>query len=84
MDQKIYRQCLREYLRAALQKSDGSNAGVSNYLMQQVLPGRFTRHRAEKVRALGDLQRVFAEHRHWPVDMVLTYLGIKLEEVQPR
>lgn len=84
MNQKLYRQYMREYLRDALQKSDGSNAGVSNYLMQQIPPGRFTRHREEKARALTDVQRAFAEHRHWPVDMVLTYLGIKPEEVQAK
>ena len=82
MDQKMYRQCLREYLRDALQKSDGSNAGMSNYLMQQIEPGRFARNREEKIRALNEVQRVFSEHRHWPVDMIFTYLGIKLEEVQ--
>lgn len=84
MDQKIYRQCLREYLRAAWQKSDGTNAGMSNYLMQQIEPGRLTRHREEKIRALNDLQRAFSEHRHWPVDMVFTYLGVKMEEVQAK
>jgi hypothetical protein len=84
MDQKVYRQYLREYLRDALQKSDGSNAGMSNYLMQQIEPGRFTRYREEKIRALNDVQRTFSEHRHWPVDMVFSYLGIKIEEVQAK
>ncbi|MBM3130242.1 MAG: hypothetical protein FJ009_16655 [Chloroflexi bacterium] len=84
MDQKVYRQFLREFLRDASQKSDGSNAGMANFLMQQIQPGRFTRHRDEKIRALNDLQRAFSEHRHWPVDMVFTYLGIKPEEVQAK
>ena len=82
MDQKMYRQYLRQYLKDAFQNSDGTNAGMSGYLMQQIEPGRFTRNREEKIRALNDVQRTFAEHRHWPVDMVLTYLGIKPEEVQ--
>jgi hypothetical protein len=82
MDQKLYRQFMREYLREALEKSDGTNSGMSNYLMQQIEPGRFSRHRDEKIRALNEVQRTFSEHRHWPVDMIFTYLGIKQEEVQ--
>ncbi|MCI0476284.1 MAG: hypothetical protein L0Y55_08555 [Anaerolineales bacterium] len=82
MDQKVYRQFLREFLRDASQKSDGSNAGMASYLMQQIQPGRLARHRDEKIRALNDLNRAFSEHRHWPVDMIFTYLGIKPEEVQ--
>jgi hypothetical protein len=84
MDQKLYRQFLREYLKDAFHKSDGSNAGMSNYLMQQIEPGRLSRHRDERIRALNEVQRVFSEHRHWPVEMIFTYLGIKPEEVQSK
>jgi hypothetical protein len=39
--------------------------------------GLLVRHREEKRRALEDAQRAFDEHRHWPLEIILSQLGIE-------
>lgn len=80
MDIVIYRQNLEELIRDALANSDGSHAGISDYLHAKEKPGRLTRNRSEKQRALDDARRAFDEHRHWPVEIVVSHLGLDKKE----
>lgn len=84
LDHKQYKQFLREYIRDGIANSDGTNAGIIEWLMAQKEPGRFARHRAEKLRALMDARAAFNDHRQWPTAIVLSFIGIKPEELQTK
>jgi hypothetical protein len=79
MDIGQYRRYLKQYIREAVENSDGSNAGISGYLWEKQVGGLLITHKAEKLRALADARRAFDEHRHWPVDIVLSHLGVDLQ-----
>ena len=76
MDIVLYRKYLVEYVRAAYVNSDGSKYGMAEYLGTISYPGRFTRHKEEKRRALSDARIAFDEHRHWPLDIIVSHLGL--------
>jgi hypothetical protein len=38
--------------------------------------GILTRHKEEKKRALEDARTAFNEHRHWPMDIIISHLGL--------
>ncbi len=78
----VYRKFLYELLKEALENSDGSNAGISSYLWDKKITGLFTRHRKEKERALEDARKAFDDHRHWPVSIVISHLGLDPEELK--
>ncbi|NLG72791.1 MAG: hypothetical protein GX495_12225 [Chloroflexi bacterium] len=81
MDIGQYRRFVREYVKQALDNSDGSHQQIVEYLRSQVVKGLFVRHKEERKKALEDVQRAFEEHRHWPVDIVVSsYLGVDLKE----
>lgn len=84
LDHKQYKQFLREYIRDAIANSNGTNAGIIEWLMEQKEPGRFARHRAEKVRALTDARAAFNEHRQWPTEIILSFIGVKRDELQTK
>lgn len=77
----VYQRYLKEYIEEAIRYSDGSNAGISQYLSEKSPGGRFARNREEKKRALKDAHAAFEEHRHWPRSIVLSHLGVEIEEV---
>jgi hypothetical protein len=77
MDIGVYRQFLEKYVLDALQNSDGTVSGISNYLWNINVSGFLVRNRTEKQRALEDARHAFDSHRHWPVEIVLSHLGIK-------
>lgn len=81
MHLKKYQQFLEQYLRNALKNTDGSNKAVSSYLWEMKKPGVISRHKTEKSRALDDLRAAFDEHQHWPLEIILSHLGIEIEEV---
>lgn len=72
-----YREALAQYVNQALQHSDGTHAGISGYLWEVKVPRFLIKHRNEKLRALEDARQAFDEHRNWPVDVVLSHLGVK-------
>ncbi len=72
----IYKRYLTQFVREAIQNSDGSNAGISNYLWEKKVSGIFVQHRIEKERALSDARKAFDEHRHWPREIIISHLGI--------
>ncbi len=77
MDIGVYRQYLEKYVLEALQNSDGSVSGISNYLWNLKVSGIVVRNRTEKQKALDDARHAFDSHRHWPVEIVLSHLGVK-------
>jgi hypothetical protein len=81
MNFTLYREYLREYLTIALRESDGSNRGIAERLGEFQVRGLIVRHRDEKLRALSDARQAFDEHRHWPLEIVLSQLGFKREEL---
>ncbi|MFM8322259.1 MAG: hypothetical protein ACKOC5_15200 [Chloroflexota bacterium] len=78
----LYEQYLRQYLALAIRESDGTNRGIAERLGEIHPGGLFERHKDEKRRALQDARRAFDEHRHWPLDIVLSHLGIRLDELR--
>lgn len=76
MDIGAYRRSLKELVAEALENSDGSNAGISSYLWEKRISGLIVPKRAEKKLALDDARKAFDEHRHWPLEIVISHLGI--------
>jgi hypothetical protein len=76
VDIGAYRQAREKYVSEALQKSDGTHSGISGYLWNIKL-SRLTLNRYEKQRALEDARRAFDEHRQWPIDVILSHIGLK-------
>lgn len=77
MDLGVYRQYLEKYVLEAVQNSDGTVSGISNYLWNIKISGILVRNRTEKLKALEEAREAFDSHRHWPVEIVLSFLGIK-------
>ncbi len=78
MDIGAYRQYLEKYVTEAVQNSDGSISGISNYLWNIRISGILVRNRTEKQKALDDAREAFDSHRHWPLEIILSHLGVKL------
>ena len=74
-----YRQALEKYVTEAMQNSDGTHRGISSYLWDIKL-SRLTINRYEKQRALEDARHAFDDHRQWPVDVILSHLGLKAQK----
>jgi hypothetical protein len=84
MDIGKYRQSLEEYVREAIANSNGTTAGISEYLWNKKMAGRLTTSREEKRLALTDARKVFDEHRHWPIPIILSFLGIENKDLPPK
>jgi hypothetical protein len=80
MDGKLYLHYLNEFVTEAIHNSDGTKTGIINYLLNIPGPGRLSRHREEKTKALHDAQQAFNEHRHWPLEIILSHLGVEVKE----
>ena len=80
MDVERYRGYLQQYVGEAIQNSDGSNSGIYEYLDSIKPAGRFSAHKEEKRRALKDALGAFSEHRHWPLNIVLSHLGVEMPQ----
>jgi hypothetical protein len=85
VDIGAYRQALEKYVTEAVENSDGTHKGISSYLWNIKL-SRLTRSRYEKQRALEDARHAFDDHHQWPVDVILSHLGLKSQKQtdQPR
>lgn len=77
MDLRVYLHYLEQYVREALENSDGTNAGISGYLWDKRISGLLVRHRFEKQKTLSEARKAFGERRHWPVEIVLSHLGLQ-------
>jgi len=80
MNIERYQDYLQQYVQEAIQNSSGSNAAIYEYLEGIKPAGRFSAHREEKRRALKDAQVAFSEHRHWPLEIVLSHLGVEMPD----
>ena len=80
MDLLRYQEYLRQYVGQAIQNTDGSNRQISEYLSEIQVKGFLVRHRTEKERALADARKAFDEHRHWPLEIVLSHLGVRPDD----
>jgi hypothetical protein len=76
MDHTLYRRYLNEYVQQAMQASDGSVRGIAEELGAIHVDGLLVQHKEEKRRALADARRAFEEHRHWPLEIILSHLGL--------
>ena len=80
MDIGLYQQYLQQYVGEAIRDSDGSIGQIRENLAS-VQIGRFlVRHKVEKSRALKDARAAFDEHRHWPLEIILSHLGVDAPE----
>jgi len=77
MDHTLYRRYLNEYVRQAVRASDGSARGIAEELGAIHVGGLLVKHKEEKQRALVDARRAFDEHRHWPLEIILSHLGVE-------
>ena len=80
MDIALYQKYLQQYVNEAIQKTNGTNRMISEYLWEIQLGKFLVRNREEKQRALTDARKAFDDHRHWPVEIVLSHLGIEAPE----
>jgi len=81
MDHLLYQKYRLQYLREAYLNSDKSCSSIYRALTEIAPPGRFSFHKEEKLRALRDLREAFEGHRHWPLDIALSQLGIDLKDL---
>jgi hypothetical protein len=81
MDLGLYRRYLEEFVIEAIQNSNGTNAGISEYLWSKKMAGRFSQHREEKNAALTELRKSFDDHRHWPLSIIISFLGIENKDL---
>ena len=77
MDIGLYRKYLNEYVREAYENSDGSKSGMAEYLETIKVSGFLIRNKEERKRALRDARAAFDEHRHWPLDIIISHLGLE-------
>lgn len=76
MNIALYRKYLYLYVREAVENSDGTRSGISEYLSTIKVSGFLTRDKDEKKRAIQDARTAFDDHRHWPIDIIVTHLGL--------
>ena len=81
MDIGVYRSYLKEIVKEALENSNGTNSGISEYLHMKTVRRFLTRNRSEKLLAIEDARKAFDEHKHWPVEIVISHLGLDPKEL---
>lgn len=82
MNYKLYNQFMQAYLKEAIGNGHLKPAEIARYLDEIPLPGRFAHHKEERIRALREARQAFNDHRHWPLDIILSHLGIDPESIQ--
>ncbi len=80
MDIGIYRQLLEQYVREAVQNSDGTRAGILEYLSSIKVSGPLVRNKVERQTALKEAIKAFEEHRHWPLEIIFSHLGVEIKK----
>lgn len=79
MDIVLYHRYLEEYVQQACDSSDGTPGGIAEGLRSIKPPGRFTRNREERQAALREAIKAFEEHRHWPLNIIISHLGVDID-----
>lgn len=82
MNIQLYRRFLNQYVKEALDQGGGNTMDALSYLREKQIKGFLIRHKEEKQKALVDARQAFEEHRHWPLDIILSHLGVDLTEVE--
>ena len=77
INRMLYMQYMQEYVNLAIKESNGTPSGIYERLAEMQVKGLIVRHRQEKQRALRDARLGFDEHRHWPLDIILSHLGLE-------
>ena len=80
MDIQLYRKYLEQFVRESIKSSNGTVASIREELASIQVKGLLVRHKAEKQRALKDARAAFDEHRHWPLEIILSHLGVEAPE----
>ena len=80
MNFQLYQRYLEQFVRDAIANSSGTNVSIYEYLSEIRIGKHFVMHKEEKQRALADAKRAFEEHRHWPLQIVLSHLGIETKD----
>jgi hypothetical protein len=75
-----YRRYLEQYVQEAVDHSDGTPAGILEYLGTIKITGWVVRDKEEKQRALQAAIKAFQEHRHWPIDIIFSHLGVTIKK----
>ena len=81
MDIGAYRNAVQTFVRQALENTDGSNKKISEYLWTLSIPRFLARHKTEKRQALLDVRKAFDDHSYWPLDVILSQLGVDKESL---
>ncbi len=82
MNYQVYERLLQQYLAEAYKNSDGTTRGMAEYLETIQKPGRISMNREEKIKAIDTARKAFEEHRHWPVEIVFSQLGVDLKAIK--
>jgi hypothetical protein len=77
LDIKLYNQYLQQYISEAIRNSNGSNRSISEHLETIQVKGLFVRHKLERRQALADARAAFDKNRHWPLEIILSHLGVR-------
>jgi hypothetical protein len=80
MDIQLYRKYLNQFVRQSILRSDGTVRSIREELDSIQVGGFLVRNKTEKRRALNDAKRAFEEHRHWPLEIILSHLGVEAPE----
>ncbi|MFC1879532.1 hypothetical protein ACFLZW_06420 [Chloroflexota bacterium] len=80
MDVQLYRKYLHQFVRDSIKRSNGTVNSIREELDIIQVGGLLSRHKTEKKRALKDAQKAFDEHRHWPLQIILSHLGVEAPE----
>ena len=75
-----YQRYLQQYVQEAVDHSDGTQAGILEYLETIKVSGWLVRNKTEKQRARQDAIKAFQEHRHWPIEIVFSHLGVTIKK----
>ena len=82
MDIGAYRRAMQELIIGALQNTDGSSDQITEYLRAKRVSGLLVRNKNEKRRALEDARLAFEKHSHWPVEIIISHLGVERSTIK--
>lgn len=82
IDIGAYRRYMQELIVEALQNSDGSTDQITEFLRSKRISGLLVRNKKEKQRALEDARLAFEKNSHWPVEIIISHLGVERSAIQ--
>jgi hypothetical protein len=80
INRALYQEFMHLYINQAIKESDGTPRGIYERLAEMQVRGLLVRHKEEKRRALKDARLAFDEHRHWPLEIILSHLNIERQD----